>query len=199
MNVFAFARIQTSSNGGFATRRKGRYAPLSAVACGPALTPLRSKTPRTACKPKPPKIPRALDRRSPFCASWLAVCDRMIRNAKVSGTIGREVRLSVAEPSVKADRREPRSGRSVAESLYGCRSGGYGHVPGFPRERSLLAWDGSVAGNTDAEDRAFVDSKWNHRDSIWNRDRSKSPGLSAMPFGITNALCMTLRGMECHK
>jgi len=36
-------RIQTSLNGGFAPRRKGRYAPLSAVACGPALTPLRSK------------------------------------------------------------------------------------------------------------------------------------------------------------
>src|ERR1035437_1794162 len=36
-------RIQTSPNGGFAPRRKGRYAPLSAVACGPALTPLRSK------------------------------------------------------------------------------------------------------------------------------------------------------------
>src|ERR1017187_7592358 len=47
LNVIAFARIQTSSNGGFATRRKGRYAPLSAVACGPALTPLRSKTPHT--------------------------------------------------------------------------------------------------------------------------------------------------------
>jgi len=43
LNVLAFARIQTSSNGGFATRRKGRFAPLSAVACGPALTPLRSK------------------------------------------------------------------------------------------------------------------------------------------------------------
>jgi hypothetical protein len=42
LNVLAFARIQTSLNGGFATRRKGRYAPLSAVACGPALTPLRS-------------------------------------------------------------------------------------------------------------------------------------------------------------
>jgi hypothetical protein len=43
LNVLAFARIQTSLNGGFATRRKGRYAPLSAVACGPALTPLRSE------------------------------------------------------------------------------------------------------------------------------------------------------------
>ena len=29
LNVIAFARIQTSSNGGFATRRKGRFAPLS--------------------------------------------------------------------------------------------------------------------------------------------------------------------------
>jgi hypothetical protein len=29
LNVIAFARIQTSSNGGFATRRKGRCAPLS--------------------------------------------------------------------------------------------------------------------------------------------------------------------------
>jgi hypothetical protein len=29
LNVIAFARIQTSSNGGFATRRKGRYAPLA--------------------------------------------------------------------------------------------------------------------------------------------------------------------------
>ena len=87
----------------------------------------------------------------------------------------------------------------VAESLYKRRSGGYGHVfPGFPCERSLLAWDGSVAGDADAEDRAFVDSIWNHRDSIWNRDRSKSPGLCAMPFGITNALCMTLGGMECQ-
>jgi hypothetical protein len=47
LNVIAFARIQTSSNGGFATRRKGRCAPLSAVACGPALTPLRSKPSRT--------------------------------------------------------------------------------------------------------------------------------------------------------
>jgi hypothetical protein len=28
LNVLAFARIQTSSNGGFATRRKGRCAPL---------------------------------------------------------------------------------------------------------------------------------------------------------------------------
>jgi len=29
LNVIASARIQTSSNGGFATRRKGRFAPLS--------------------------------------------------------------------------------------------------------------------------------------------------------------------------
>jgi hypothetical protein len=29
LNVIAFARIQTSSNGGFATRRKGRFAPLA--------------------------------------------------------------------------------------------------------------------------------------------------------------------------
>jgi hypothetical protein len=29
LNVFAFARIQTSSKGGFATRRKGRFAPLA--------------------------------------------------------------------------------------------------------------------------------------------------------------------------
>jgi hypothetical protein len=29
LNVFAFARIQTSSNGGFAPRRKGRCAPLA--------------------------------------------------------------------------------------------------------------------------------------------------------------------------
>src|ERR1035441_3906911 len=43
LNVFAFARIQTSSEGCCARRRKGRYAPLSAVACGPALTPLRSE------------------------------------------------------------------------------------------------------------------------------------------------------------
>ena len=35
---------------------------------------------------------------------------------------------AAAEPSVKADRREPRSGRSEAESLYGRRSGGYTRV-----------------------------------------------------------------------
>jgi hypothetical protein len=29
LNVIASARIQTSSNGGFAPRRKGRYAPLA--------------------------------------------------------------------------------------------------------------------------------------------------------------------------
>jgi hypothetical protein len=29
LNVIASARIQTSSNGGFATRRKGRCAPLA--------------------------------------------------------------------------------------------------------------------------------------------------------------------------
>ena len=35
---------------------------------------------------------------------------------------------AAAEPSVKADQREPRSGRSEAESLYGRRSGGYTRV-----------------------------------------------------------------------
>ena len=35
-------------------------------------------------------------------------------------------KTAAAEAAVKADRREPRSGRSVAQSLYGCRSGGYG-------------------------------------------------------------------------
>ena len=34
-------------------------------------------------------------------------------------------KTAAAQPSVKADRREPRSGRSAAESLYGRRSGGY--------------------------------------------------------------------------
>jgi len=43
LNVIAFARIQTRSNGGFAPRRKGRSSAACAVACGPALPPLRSK------------------------------------------------------------------------------------------------------------------------------------------------------------
>ena len=45
----------------------------------------------------------------------------------------RNWKTAAAKPSVKADRREPRSGRSEAQSLYGRRSGGYA------RERAGIA------------------------------------------------------------
>ena len=49
---------------------------------------------------------------------------------------------AAAEPSVKAVRSTPRSGRSEAESLYGRRSGGYTHVsaPGCRFHFSLCAF-----------------------------------------------------------
>jgi hypothetical protein len=127
---------------------------------------------------------------SPLTAAQIAVVVLVMWNMRRRHS-SHSCQPAAAEPSVKAVRSTPRSGRSEAESLYGRRSGGYTRVsaPGCRFQTLALCFQqvprAPAAGY----------SRSNREQPIL---RSTTVFLAGSRRGNLQQLCSTRAGVTCH-